>query len=331
MRKAPVSVSEPTATDVTPSARDEALARCLIQKLEEEGRLLPPRTSDRIPVTADIPPVLTSSSSVQGARGPVDHLLMESSEESSEDEFPNATGNGEPSSAQGYSFVSSSLSVGVPPKLKRKILKGEYINLADLLSPSDQSESPSLQLKEDKGKSFRIIASPKQKEVQNIDQWTDAFLIFSTILMEREPSQGIGLMRYMKSIRDMARKSQAGAWRDYDEKFRREMNDHKLGWHQTHWNLYMEVLCLSSQNSKAMKPAFRGQQKPTKRSRFQPGQCYTFELHGKCAKQGCRFNHSCSSCGERHQSRLCAGTPQQKESNTTGPKRANTHSAQKAR
>jgi hypothetical protein len=50
-----------------------------------------------------------------------------------------------------------------------------------------------------------ITAEDKKiKVIDNINLWTDAFLIFTMVLIENHPSKATELMRYMYIIRNIA-------------------------------------------------------------------------------------------------------------------------------
>ena len=220
------------------------------------------------------------------------------SEESSDDDTVHNRGEG----SVNYDCVSSPLGADLPKKIKRKFFNHEYVNLAEMLSPSENVES-AFEFKDVKGgNTFKIMSQPSKREIYNIDQWTDSFTVYVSVLCENEPKQSPGLWKYCKFIRATSKRFGGKIWKNYDEKFRRQMNQHKLPWGQVHWDLYFS-LATPGQSDNGQKQSFRA--KKPKDNHFTKGQCFTFENTGACSKNACKFKHACLHCNRKHQSNKC--------------------------
>ena len=71
---------------------------------------------------------------------------------------------------------------------------------------------------EHKGTSLETRPESTAKDkVSNIEKWTDAFLIFSSIYLKGYPNKLQELLQYMSIIREAASRSSTLSWRSYDE------------------------------------------------------------------------------------------------------------------
>lgn len=109
------------------------------------------------------------------------------------------------------------LGASISVKIKSKIWSNEYIDIRCLLS--HQEEDP-----------VTLLVSPgiinlqhtsKSKTPLSINQWTDAFLVFTCITIQKKPELAPHLLKYMSFVREMHKLHGDSAWRSYDESFRR--------------------------------------------------------------------------------------------------------------
>ena len=117
--------------------------------------------------------------------------------------------------------VCDDIGTNVSDKVKEKIWSGVYVDLATLLCKDD--------LKADTGTGQKIVVIDgelviKQKtpetKIATIEQWTDAFLIYVSIYIQKHHTQVNGLLRYMHNIRLGASRQQGTGWLIYDQQFR---------------------------------------------------------------------------------------------------------------
>ena len=94
--------------------------------------------------------------------------------------------------------------------------------------------------------SGQIDVKPKaSKSVKSICEWTDAFLIFSSILIKKYPGKAGEFLQYMSLIRDAeSRCFGSFAWRAYDEGFRLRQAIEPMSWAKIHPDLISP--CLST-------------------------------------------------------------------------------------
>ena len=170
------------------------------------------------------------------------------------------------------------LSAHVPKQLKQKIWSNAYINLALLLKGNtelaDMFSGGLLQVSDD----GKIEAKPRtsKEKIMNIDQWSDAFLIFMSIYLQQFPDKTQQLLKYMSVIRDAARKYPLLAWRNYDEQICMRQSLHNSDWGKLNADLWMRTM-ITGQSTTVTS-------------------CREFN-NGFCKFARCRFEHVCNRCG----------------------------------
>ena len=99
----------------------------------------------------------------------------------------------------------SQLNHSVPQAVRAKIVSGSYVDFASLLdtTPADCNEML-LTL----GPRGELVQRPKfpKKKIICISQWTDAFLVYSSVFLAAHPHRTQELLKYAKDIRLGAKK-----------------------------------------------------------------------------------------------------------------------------
>lgn len=190
-----------------------------------------------------------------------------------------------------YASISSgvTLDIGVGEKLKNEILLGNYISLASLLK--DQPLSVVGKLDPGTGQvSFSM--GEKVETLDNFDQWMQAFMVFSSVLVKAFPDQAAGLFKYMSSVMQM--KQQGGNWKKYDELFRKRKS--QLNYHWAYFDVELFALArsnMASQPGENMASQPRANMAGEKRKSSQV--CFRFQEGLQCSKD-CKFWHACELC-----------------------------------
>lgn len=193
-----------------------------------------------------------------------------------------------------------SLSEGIPlgatvsQKIKAKIWSNEFFDLRVLLS--HQEEEP-LMLSLNSGV-IKVQHTMKSKTPMFISQWTDAFLIFINIRIQKHPSEAPHLLKYISFIREMQRLHGDTAWRTYDESFRKLRESLELAWQKPVEELRGK--CISMSQKQNYGQPFRG--KTAAKVRF----CFAFNQGGKCKNTPCPYSHSCQICSGQHSKLKCS-------------------------
>lgn len=182
--------------------------------------------------------------------------------------------------------VSDGIGDNVSNSIKTKIMAGEYIDLAILLTNSNATN-----MQDQQKIAFvngELILQPKQNtpKITTIENWTDAFIIFMNIYCSIHVEKFPQLLKYLYTIRLGAKRSAFG-WKSYDEQFRlRLATNPTLSWaniDQELWLLYMHG---------------NGGNQPTGINKVL--RCYAYNYNGQCVNQNCKYSHSCLRCFGQH-------------------------------
>ena len=113
------------------------------------------------------------------------------------------------------------LDARVSPKLKAKIIAGEFVNFAELLDPK-KAESNKLSLKASDEGHLVIVKDPGvvsfTQSVKSIVEWDRAFAIYSTVYATSHPLEIAQLLKYGERVKKIS--AQGGDWCYYDVGFR---------------------------------------------------------------------------------------------------------------
>lgn len=178
-------------------------------------------------------------------------------------------------------FMSSgvTLDLGVGDKLRNDIVSGKYVSLASMIKES--SSGVIAKLDQASGQ-VTFEMGGKNLELDNFEQWLQAFLVYSSVYLKAFPQQSPDMLKYMSSV--MQLKQQGGQWRMYDEMFRKRRAQLKFSWSCFDTELY----CLAKRPSIAEQP-FRATNAGKK------GYCYRFQNGAPC-KGNCKYLHKCDQC-----------------------------------
>ena len=101
--------------------------------------------------------------------------------------------------------ICSPLSSGVPQSIKSKIVNGDYIDLALLFdNPINRVAEPSgADMKLSVDELGNVVWKPNKPKCQiiSINQWTSAFLVFSSVYLEAHPHRTQELLKYTHIVR----------------------------------------------------------------------------------------------------------------------------------
>jgi len=122
--------------------------------------------------------------------------------------------------SNGIHSITLPLGCHVPLPIKNKIWQGEFVDLAALLcdQSTDRESAPTFVISPTGALS---VTTPRPKNIMSIEQWTDAFLVFTAIAGARHPERTPELLKYISIIREAAHKFPGMGWREYDLQFRR--------------------------------------------------------------------------------------------------------------
>ena len=139
------------------------------------------------------------------------------------DVTPNNIGN----STASNTFIatckaSDELGMHISLANKEKIVKGEFIDLASLLKNTNLNVKPVNQTISLVQGELVLQQKQQHQKINNIEQWTDAFVIYTSVYCQVHTHKFQDLLKYMCNIRIAAKRcSQYNfGWKQYDEQFR---------------------------------------------------------------------------------------------------------------
>ena len=126
----------------------------------------------------------------------------------------------------------------IPSKLVSKIVGGQFVELADLLSVNLRAVEQEPQTFLD-GKLVVSSSKRRQVEIKDILTWTEAFTIFQMVLCAAHPHHWPDLFKYKLLIIQTARHFSSSAWLEYDLVFRKDAFASGLSdWSRMNLDLY---------------------------------------------------------------------------------------------
>ena len=186
---------------------------------------------------------------------------------------------------------------------------------------------------------FRPTAE-KPKAILNIDKWTSAFFVFTSIFLEKHPQRAVEMIKYTDLIRKLAFRFGGFGWVNYDREFRLEQAQNPArSWATYDGDLFLEKLAMPVFSNQRQN--FRGQssrfphsragfpsqlsQSQNSKAGFQnrEGVCFAFNKQRKCFRKACKWAHKCSICFQpTHPASACTQKQVSRQNtnlNHTGP------------
>ena len=93
----------------------------------------------------------------------------------------------------------SPLGLNVSAKLKSRIVTDQYVELSELLPSGSDHPQPEVSISLS-GSTASVSSTRVAKAIVSVEQWTDAWLVFASVYLERHPAEAVGILRYAESI-----------------------------------------------------------------------------------------------------------------------------------
>ena len=238
------------------------------------------------------------------------------------------------------SMGATTAITSLPPKLVKKILDLDFVDMAELIPDS-------WRFQEDEGSKCcnRSRRAPRRGPVRDLLLWIDCYSRMVLVLLTRFPGKASEFVVYQRTIIAASRDYEDEAWVTYDTCFRRQAAGRKnLNWSQVDFTLYNQSFagrakvklrckyCLSEFHrssecefapeipppAKRPAPGYGGFQRRETGNRQPAEYCILFNnpQGNKCRYKPCRYAHICAKCGGPHPE---SGSLQQRASLKTGP------------
>ena len=202
----------------------------------------------------------------------------------------------------------------IPKRVHDRILRWEYVDLADFLIRSSLDWSSS-ELETEK-----LVVLPgfevsqtRKKPVSNIVMWVQCFARYAAAMAKHFPNCTPGFMSHMLTVMKAFREVEEPAWRLYDETYREKMaSTGNRAWTGMDVALYQE-LCGSRPRRKVVKPTLdvkvptRSLGKKCPSGSQKSLVCWQFD--GDCSfGKSCKLPHLCEVCRGNHPKYRCMGS-----------------------
>ena len=185
------------------------------------------------------------------------------------------------------------LGCSVPENIRKKVQNDEFVDLAKLLYPQENSSSQqlgNLVLGNANGVQS-IMINQKSKQITNIEEWKQAFDIFISIYTQGSRSgETADLLTYASDVQNLAKNGYD--WAHYDLAFRtdRAARTPRPSWSALNQHLYNAVICRGKLTFRPKATIQNGSQIPS-------GYCFSFHTAGRrCYKNPCTYKHACYLC-----------------------------------
>ncbi|VDI06524.1 Hypothetical predicted protein [Mytilus galloprovincialis] len=200
-----------------------------------------------------------------------------------------------------YKPIGRPLYTKINSKLQEKIKNKEFIDMSDILvdhHPAELDFHLAVQ-------NNRVgLTSGKKKRYVNIESWTDAFSIFSSVIRKFNPNHPTfaeDLAIYMDLIRQIQK--DGGDWYFYDVNFRQLMqNDDTLSWSYVDQILHTRSLnrfISKANNTNTMKRTQTSNNAKPFPNSAPRRTCNRFN-EGRICDGTCGYSHICSICFKGH-------------------------------
>ena len=142
----------------------------------------------------------------------------------------------------------------VPPRVKEKIISGEFVDFATLLPSTmfsgsigaDTSKPLTVQLTP-MGNDLSVRSQPPAKKITSFTSWMEAWNIYLAILIDHSPVRAPQLMAYQGIITSASTQYPLAAWLNYDIQFRTlAASDPSLRWDTRHTDLWLQCVIAAS-------------------------------------------------------------------------------------
>ena len=213
-------------------------------------------------------------------------------------------------SPQQPALNASTPGVTLSPKIAEEILKGQFVDMTELLPDSWCWEDASIQLPSHR--------PPRRPPVTEITVWVECFALMASVVISRFPEKAQHMFQYLRTIVCASRNFEGTAWLSYDAAFRWQAAIHgSFDWGATDPTLYNEAFtgwarikarcshCLSDTHGSrscplALEDWQLPRQKPDAPSASSGGipMCGLFNSTkgNSCHYSDCRYAHICSNC-----------------------------------
>jgi len=210
---------------------------------------------------------------------------------------PLVMGSSQETRDSGVNLIADNLGLTTPQHIKDRIWRSEYIDLAILQKGAAHNEDTPVPWGINANGAIQALRRPTSI-INTVAEWTDAFLIYSSIYLEKHGNKAQQLLKYISTIRTAANRFGGGGWKAYDRQFRLRMEKFpNTDWSTINTELWLMLLMPS--NNRLPQPTHTYTNKPANKL-----PCYDYN-DATCRRTSCRFAHICMNCSKPHPAQSC--------------------------
>lgn len=189
--------------------------------------------------------------------------------------------------------VHSALGLNVNESTRAKITSGLYVDLSSILESNTFTEGNDSKLAVSHTGELVLKPFTSKRQINDIESWTDAILIYSSIYLSAHPDKIQDMLKYIHTIRTAASRHGSTGWKNYDQQFRLRLarDPLSLSYGKIDYELWLMFMNASSGTT-------------SRNNDFIKNKCYDFN-YKVCTRVVCPYQHACLHCGFNHPSRFC--------------------------
>ena len=243
-------------------------------------------------------------------------------------------GHGSNNIVNPYGPLSSSIcdpiGADLPASIIAKIVNSEFVDFGLLLDKTslDREINGGRVLSMTEQGHFMWVEQKSKFSIDKIEDWTDAFLIFSAVYLNAHPSKTQELLKFAHIVRDAAKRFYGWGWRIYDIQFRlRQQRVPNRSWAVLDGELWQFQVgsqpqraasdndggkqggthATSTGNKRGGQGKFNKMSSNNRKGPIKDGICFRFNSpKSTCTRKSCQFAHKCSKCGNSsHSAKSC--------------------------
>jgi hypothetical protein len=234
-------------------------------------------------------------------------------------------------------IVGESLPV-VPAKLVKKILRGDFVDMADLLKDKLEAERRRYSQEQERGHASCGQTPYYRREVPDMLSWLHCFSLYAAIITSKYPHKARELWAYQATMVSEQRRCGGCGWLLCDIGFRQQLSSVEAAdSSKINQSLYTTTFlvyggrglfcphCLVSDHGQedcalhpqravpvvrfketgsGLREDWRPRTSEPRRKRPRKGACFAWN-DGQCTLQNCRFEHVCSKFSGDHRRSQC--------------------------
>lgn len=199
----------------------------------------------------------------------------------------------------------------VPAKLVRRVVRGDYIDMAEFTE--DHLE---LELRRSlEGEDSKPTPLHKLRPVPDLLAWVRSFCHYAGIVAKTHPDKAVDLWAYLAIM--LSGKDHGDWWRTYDSRFRQQWPSlEKAEFGRVDQALYTKAILSAGSLKPAQPPPSESSSLPKAKKRKMMV-CFAWNDGRLCASTPCRYQHVCSRCAGDHRKSACSAVSEGQPSSAT--------------